>query len=291
MNTIELFQPGGINASVEVPAQWNELDRDELLHIAEHLLWPYVKPEYFLSAVFFFLLQHRAKRQGIDLPASFANMLNAEDIAMYQGEALEWIRRDNQLTEQLIPTVAPYKRDFLMRGPVSNFNDLTCGEFEDCEVFSFLYNQEKNKEHLLMIMAILYRTEHEGRRLPYVTPSWNRVPAALHYLYKEEDDMIMYNAEAGKVLLTDFPEYYLLATYIWYTSCRAQLSGIFPHVFGGGGNGEPDIAAFTKCIHAGAGPKNGTRDKIRRSLLKAFMMDMEQEAIYVEEIKAQTKKL
>ena len=40
----------------------------------------------------------------------------------------------------------------------------------------------------------------------------------------------------------------------------------------------PDIMAFTNCIHAGAGPKNGTRQQIRLLKLSEFMYDMEQEA-------------
>ena len=289
MNTVEIFQPGGINASILIPAEWNELDKNELLHIAEHLIWPYAKQEYFFCAVFFFLLQHRAKLQSIELPPGFANMLNAEDLAMYQGEALEWIRKENSLTLQLIKTIHLPGISHALSGPASEFNDLTSGEFEDCEVFSFLYNQDKNSDHQRMITAILYRPEHEGRRLPYITSSWSRVPEPLRYLYKEDDDMIVYNAEAGKAFFLALPESYILAVYLWYTSCRARLSSIFPHVFGSAGGGAPDIAAFTKCIHAGAGPKNGTRDKIRRSLLKAFLMDIEQDAIYTEELQAKSK--
>lgn len=289
MNTVELFQPSGVNASISIPAEWNEVDQEELLHIAENMLWPYVKPEYFFSAVFFFLLQHRAKLQGIQLPASFANMLNAEDIAMHQGEALEWIRKDNTLTDQIIKSIHVGGSSPTLYGPAGQFNDLSCGEFEDCEVFSHLYNQEKKDDHLLMITAILYRPGYGNWRLSYIFTSWDKVPQELRHLYKEEDDMVIYNAEAAKALFQGVPAQYLLATYLWYTSCRAQLAHVFPHVFGGGGKGEPDIAAFTKCIHAGAGPKNGTRDKIRRSLLKAFLMDMEQDAIYAEELNSKTK--
>lgn len=289
MNTVELFQPGGINASIAIPAGWNELDKDELLHLTEHMLWPYAKPEYFFSAVFFFFLQHRAKLQGVHLPPTFANSLNAEDIAMYQGEALEWIRKENTLTEQLIQIINLPGNTFTLFGPATSFNDLTCGEFEDCEVFSHLYNIEKQDDHLKMVTAILYRPVSAGRRLPYIFTGWEKVPKDMRNLYKEEDDMILYNAEAAKAFFGAVPEHYMLATYLWHTGCRSQLSAVFPHVFGGGGNGEPDIAAFTKCIHAGAGPKNGTRDKIRRSLLKAFLMDMEQDAIYAEELNAKSK--
>ena len=62
------------------------------------------------------------------------------------------------------------------------------------------------------------------------------------------------------------------------------------NAFEGEGTEEPDPMVFTKCIHAGAGPKNGTRDQVRMLNLKEYFFDMELEAIKAKELKKEYEK-
>lgn len=267
MNQVELYQPKVFSASIDLPGEYNELNQAELLFICQQMLLPYKNPEIFYSVVFIELLKRRAATQGIDLPKDWVTLLNIEDIALQQRAALEWLYTKTDLTDQHFEHVEINGRNFF--GPCSNFNDITCGEYEDCEVFSFRYNSTKEIEHLAMMAAILYRPMVNYERVAYAG-------------YKVEQALPKFKKLAPELLF---------AIYVWYAGCRGQLPKIFKKLFQGGSSGQPDIAAFTKCIHAGAGDRNGTRDKIRATLLKEFMLDMNMQAEEAARIEQEMKNL
>lgn len=153
-------------------------------------------------------------------------------------------------------------------GREDDFDNLTCGEFEDADIYFNEFTQTRKVEALLSFMAVLYRKDN----LPYM----------------------VINTSTGKLETTDLTKavdnfsrvdpWKLYATYIWFFGCKSQLPEYFPTVFAGGDDSKPkDPHAFTKCI-IGAGPKNGSRDQIRVTLLKEFFMDMEIEAAQTQEL-------
>ena len=95
-----------------------------------------------------------------------------------------------------------------------------------------------------------------------------------------------YNAERLYPYFLKLSPFVLHSIYTWYTGCRNQIPKYFPVPFEGNTTGgEPDPAAFTKCIHAGAGPKNGSRDQIRVTGIKEFFFDMNLEAQKAKDLK------
>lgn len=257
MQTIALNKPGAFSHKIEMPNTWDELTVQELEMLARAQLAAGEDQSQGKAIVFCHLVESRAAKQGIALPADWKTQLNYEDAATAGFDYLKFLYDQNTLT------INPYKELTVagkrMIGPADDFNEILCGEMEDCEVFFFLFNNEPSLSLLAKIAAILWRP----RNAKYV-------------------------AKASEKRQKDFeklPAEKLFVIYMWYTGCRNKLPLIFPEVYNGEGTGELDITAFTKCIHAGAGPKNGTRENIRSMPAKEFLFDMNLEAQHAQEQK------
>jgi hypothetical protein len=81
------------------------------------------------------------------------------------------------------------------------------------------------------------------------------------------------DAEAYSKYFATLAQEQLYVMYLWFAGCVATLPLLFPNVYEGNGGtaDEPDPMAFTKCIHTGAGNKNGTRQQIRMMPLEEFL--------------------
>lgn len=217
--------------------------------------------------LFLYLLESRSKSLEIDFQKEILNRLDEEDVARSYN-LVDSFFSFNTLTRNLIPTIEINGEQYV--GREDDFDNLTCGEFEDADIYFNQFTQSRQVDALLNLVAILYRKGNS----PYMTI--NNLTGKL-----ETADV------SGTVKLLEQTEaWQLYACYIWFFGCKSQLPDYFPTVFAGGEEGKQrDPHAFTKCIHAGAGPKNGTRDQIRVTLMKEFFMDMELEAIQAEELK------
>ena len=258
MQSISLNKPGAFSHKIDFPSEWNELTPAEIEFLAAAQIANGTDIHVSKAHVFISLIESRAFAQHIFLPADWKQKLNYEDAATQGFDAIDFLYKEQELTKN------PYKElkvgNKRMIGPADNFDEILCGEMEDCEVFYLLFSQEPELEYLLKIAAILWRP----RNAPYDSKASEKRYSLFASLTPEQ----------------------LFVIYMWYTGCRNQLPKIFAEVYEGGtSNGtEPDITAFTKCIHAGAGPKNGTRDNIRKMPAKEFLFDMNLEAIHAKEI-------
>ncbi len=251
---------GAVDVTINIPSSWNELSKEELLFICKKLIEMEETGYSGKVEIFLFIISHNAGLQKVKLVKNWQQNLSGEDVAVNGLDTINWILETADLTKQLIPSIplsSPLQnwRGVRGEGPQSSFDDITCGEFEDTEVFFNKYNQTKDNKDMAMLTAILWRVSSGAKRAPYFG----------------------YNTEKYVPAVSALPAEILLANYIWYIGCRQLLPKLFPGVFSSSSSGA-DMAAFTKCIHAGAGPKNGTRDQIRKTLLKEFFLDMELEA-------------
>ncbi len=128
--------------------------------------------------------------------------------------------------------------------PTADFEDITVGEYEEADIALSQYIADANPQHLVDFFKTYYRVD------------------------KSVQDHIPDTAT-------------MQACALCFIGCKSFLPKSFPLVFGGGEAGkqtQPDLLALTKLIHSGAGPRNGTRDNIRRMPLKEFLYDCQLEA-------------
>lgn len=267
MVTIELNKPGKLQQAVNFPTGWDDLTTPQLEAVAKNILEEYPSQHEAKAALFGELLNLAAGKK-------IAHLLSAEDAVINGYPLIDFLFTSNQLTKQPYPLLKVPNRmvpckPLKMQGPASDFENITCGEFEDCEIFYTQFKQEPDPAYLVSLAAALYR------------------PAGVPYMaYKAANDTYShYDAERMHPHFKKLKPWQLYSIFLWYSGCREQLPGIFPYCFGGGASSstEADYLVFTRCIHAGAGPKNGSRNQIRCMPLKEFFFDVNSENEKAEE--------
>lgn len=264
MITINLYQPKAVNISIPFPSNWNDLTLYELNLVAKSILSNFNSAAEANAALFLSLLKIRCGKKVKHIQ----KRLDAEDAVINGLPAIDFIYKENNLTKQPYPTLNPKPLNFLnlkpFHGPLDDFNSITCGEFEDAEFFFNKFRQDPSANHLAHLAAILYRPKD----VKYICYD-SKTASHIHY-----------DAEKTVVYFKKLKPWVLYSIFLWYAGCREQLPKIFPNCFGPSKleteeNREPDFLIFTKCIHAGAGPKNGSRNEIRCTLLKEFFLEIE----------------
>lgn len=272
LTTINLYQPSRIDKEIEFPTEWNELDPVELNAVAEVMLSELQEKNIVKSVLLLELLKHRASLNKISFEV--IQRLDPEDLATDGMPLIEFIYTSNGLTRQPFPTIRIKKNRFqlqaTMHGLENDFDNMTAGEFEYTEIAFLQFQQTPDMKFLATIAAILYRP---------VKKEFIQYIAA-------KDKYITYDYRKAEQYFTRQTPEILFTIFMWYLGCRSMLPLYFPTLHEGGNEANKnDLLIFTKCIHSAAGPKNGTREQVRRTLLKALFFDMEQEAIKAKELK------
>lgn len=273
MNSINLFIPSIFDVSIDFPSTWNEMTTPEMELLATAQLADEKNQFIGKVAIFTGIMNMRAKAQDVQLPKNWHLKLNFDDAATQGLDCLSFMFEKNDRTINPYPVLRLATANHQLQtsnqkqliGPANDFDSITCAEMEQADIAMLQFTQDDNFEHLAQIASILWRP----RNAPY-------------------------NAEASEAMLPHFKKLSpvtLFVMYTWYAGCRNQLPRYFPDVYGGtGSKGPPDYMAFTKCIHAGAGPKNGKRDEIRVMLAKEFLFDAQLEAEQAKKLKAEYDK-
>jgi hypothetical protein len=277
MTTIDLHKPGQFLKQILFATAWNDLELPELMAIAKEFISPYTEdPKTGKVNIFMALLAYRIRQAGHKLGKGWQAMLNIDDASTAGLDAINFIYKENSLTKQLLPVIrVGLITKTTLYGPADGFDSLTCAEYEDAEVFANKFTEDPKMEYLHTLTAILWR-------MPGTT-----------YMKVKDGIAQVYQPERWIKLFAKLPPEKLFAIYLWYTGCRNQLPIYFPNVFAGGNSNSkepPDMMAFTKCIHAGAGDKNGTRQQIRMMNLKEYLFEMDMQAKAAKEMEKEMNK-
>ncbi|HRN80168.1 MAG TPA: hypothetical protein PKY29_04380 [Ferruginibacter sp.] len=256
--TMTIYKAGGANVTFPFPGNWNELTPTELEIIAREQTTERDHPAENKAALLIQIIQERTRHLKKQMPFNWVKTLSKDDAATQGFDAIQFLYVENTRTVNPYPTLKISGEEFV--GPEDDFDKLLCGEFEDTEVFFGLFQMESDSNHLAKIASILWRPAGEG--------------------YNKE------LIESRLALFQKLPPEKLLAIYIWYNGCRLKLRQLYPYVYSSNGTTptENDLLAFTNCIHAGAGPKNGNRENIRSMRVKEFLYDMNLEAKHAHEL-------
>ena len=261
MVTIQLYQPKLYNKEIQFAENWNELLPAELEAIAQHFLITDGDINTVKASLFTALLKIRSG------DAELPNRLDAEDCAINGLDLISYLFTSNGLTKQPYPALQIGGN--LFTGPADHFDTIQTGEYEEAFIHYLNFKESNDAAHLLQLAATLYR------------------PAPLKFITYQaaSADNIVYAYEANVPIFKALSAVQLYTIFMWFDGCQALLQAIFANVYNGSASDDAaDLLVFTKCIHAAAGDKNGTRDAIRRMLLKELLFDMEQEAIKQKEL-------
>jgi hypothetical protein len=276
MITVNLYRPSEFNIDVQLPSTWNDLTKEEVLEICRMDLRTDKNDITHRSELFYFILKNRLKKQREKMPVKFYSLIDIDDLAINGIPLLDFLFKKvdrTAIVEHFIQL--PGLLGKKVWAPAQGFGSITCGQFEDAEIFCSQFSDKASPDPLAKLAAVLW--------LPKNTPY-------IRFDVKKQENITYPVNTAYKSFLKVAP-HRLLSIFTWYRSCSFELPKIFPTVHESHGEQKQqkrDLLAFTKCIHAGAGEKNGSRDKIRRMKLYEFMFDMEQQAIEFKNLKKQT---
>lgn len=287
MVEINLFQPGKVDAVLQFPQEWNELHVQELSAISKNFLTEFKQKYDGKVSIFLDMLLFRSRHHKASLPKDFQLNLNEDDTLINGLPLVDFIYEGNTLTKNPYPYILNSQFPIVhckLYGPADEFNDLTCGEFEDAEIFFHQFVDEPQQESLARLAAILWRPRSFSNL-------WERARVRYITYHFRSGRYTSYNADKHYKFFLKQPQWMLHTIFMWYAGCRMLLPQFFPTIHETSGSKDEDLSAFTKCIHAGAGPKNGSRDQIRCTLLKEFFYEMELEAVKAKEQLEEMQKL
>lgn len=229
MIQIQLYKPRQYDITLNFPSTWEELSFAQLKYIAKCFFSrPLPATSLFLSMLHLQLLQNHYKDAD-----NIIKLLNPEDVALHYTGLTQFISQRISLTKNpfSIPGVT---------GPKDSFEDITVGEFEECDIALREFNQGK-KESLRELFTIYFRTNIS---LPF-------------------DDMLV-----AALLFVGCKN-----------QLPSMFPLVFPEAEETTENNSPtDPLALTRIIHMMAGTKNGTRDHIRKTPLLEFLYECQLEA-------------
>lgn len=278
MNSISLKSPGKKEYTFEIPANWDELTTPELEMVSGLLTSDEKDSGKIAAAIFAGLLHIRALNARANLGDNWLKRISPEDVGWHGLDAISF------LFEKSTRTINPYPslrlegitgRNSAFAGPANAFEDITCGQMEDAETILTLAGENITTDTLASLAAIFWQIPPAERNID----SW-----------KPGDEYLAKKAERLKPNFAKLSKEKLTAILYWYSGCRNLLPQLFPNVYGKEGKGKADPAAFTKCIHAGAGNKNGTREQIRKMIALEFLFDMNNEAKIASDNEREIKK-
>ncbi len=156
MVTVNLFQSGGINAYILLPESWQELDTAELIEFARLQLQYANQQHAAKAALLLFIIKHRAKQQKVRLPRLWQLGIHRENFAIDGLPLLEFLYNDIELETNPIPIIQVGKLfKTKLYGPEPNFQNITCGEFEDAEQQYFSFAEKPNPEALAQLTQFI----------------------------------------------------------------------------------------------------------------------------------------
>ena len=170
-----------------VPGRWPELSSDQYVGIVA-LLHAYL-PRLELKLRLTLVLLDAARR-----PRLYRKLLLMSDQQRHDLTALaDFCLQEPRFTKQLQPVLnlgTLYPR---LHGPADALADLTFAEFIEAEGHFAAYHADRDRKHLALLVASLYRTRPKHALVP-----------------------------TGALLLARLPRPQLLAVRFWYASCRAS---------------------------------------------------------------------
>lgn len=274
--------------TIPFPSGYTQCTQKQLLRIAKSLLAMANGSDSNteMAELFKDLVEMAAKEHNISITRNWFQKVSHEDAGNAITDALQWIYNINGLGIQPFPgsTLVPAGKVVMLNASRNPYHlhghlpqcygveqdgreiwsfgqTVTVGQYEDAEaIFNKIVSGQTEMADLIELAWILY-----GK---YSQPVYNAT------------------AKPPKVFQT-IPAEKLILVQMHFGALASNLPRLFPDLFNeGSGKSKPDPLAFTKCIHAGAGPQNGTREQVRKLPLIEFCFDLNLTAKQAKELQS-----
>lgn len=208
------------NISYTAPSNWNELSKKDILAAGKYL--PRISITHALEgtqkdkrATQSIFKQHLSMRL-LGIPKSVWQKLNSfQKVDLMH--TLSWVYEDITLTKQVLPHFYNKKACFV--GPSSKLSNITFEEFITAERALFQFTQKPSKEHLIDLVAVLYRQKSS------VDPSSSnfngdeRQPFNIHTVNQRSKALQTMGIDTA------------FSIYFFYLGCKNYIAKKHPHVF------------------------------------------------------------
>ena len=253
------------NREMEIPGQWNELDRAQLLTVARAFRMGATEVKGRLA-----IFQALARIPWWRLK-KFATYVMVEGAF----DATQFIAEKNDLTKQLIPKFRRWFRTWY--GPCDSIGNMRMAEFSFAEFYFMKYSQGKDEADLDRLIACLYRPKkwfYSTRRNAAGDP---RVPFNPNLV------------ERGAQAVAKWPGEVKTAVLFFYEGCRNEKVAAFPKVFSGDGDGESLYGLWSVMRGVAKAGHFGDFDKVQEQYVDTIMMELSETIAESERMEAEMK--
>lgn len=244
----------------ELPSEWNELSKVQLLHLAPLVLSSKASIEVLREIAVHFL----------DLPSNLYKEMNLSQLDPIAKSFLPFWKTNN-LTVQLLPVVrsSPFQK---LIGPAAGLQNTSAAEwaFADTYLNSFLKTQ--NEKDLNMLIACLYR------------PAGTKIKTD-----DAREDFDLTKIEKNMLLTARFSFEVKLAIAVFFIGCRNQIIQKFKPVFSGTNAKKADKSGWLGFFYDLAGPKTGTYHQVSTYNIYELMGILQKLIMDDEELKRKNK--
>jgi hypothetical protein len=235
--------------SVNLPANWNELTRKQLIPLAGLL-------HSELTSVYEF----RVKALMILAKLKLFQMLALAERIIDLFPFISFLEKENELTQNKIEWVTVgwfYGKK--LHGPIGGFETLTADEWTEADDAYLEFLSESSDRALNRFFAILFRE------------------AAPNTDQDERDYRIPYQEGSEKrrlPIVQKIPRNVKLAVVLWWTGCRREWEGVFERVFSAKGEG-PESFGWQETILKLSGTVFGDHEVTQSTYMYKLMLQME----------------
>lgn len=234
----------------QVPASWNELTEEQLLHVCRLL---YVEN----GDIYRFRIA--AIRYLLDL--SWLQTLMIRDHLVDLFPYVAFLEAENTLTDNKLLTIESEEITFY--GPIGGFETLTAEEWTEADQAFIDFSASKELTDLDRLIAVLYREPIPGMG-----------PAHSDWKKDFRKNFIEEQVELRQRILTNISQAHKFAVLTWYAGCRREWESVFYRVFK---EGKADVESFgwQETIQKISGDTFGSLRETERTNMYKLMLHME----------------
>lgn len=249
-----------------IPLKWNDLTERQLL------LWAWICSQQ-LS------LDHALRAAFMKLcgvPERFFFRLPDSELKKVVHK-LKFLFGKNRLSVWVIKKFR--FRGVVYHGPANNLANLTIKEFRRTEIYYQHFLKTRDKKHLRLLAATLYRPKCKGVADDDVREALREIEVHKHAKRFE-------GWKLGRLRIWQLSPVVLQATLLNYEGCRAVIQEAFPKVFvKGSGKGGDGVFDFAEIIDTVAGGALGDARSTEETNLIRFLKHLTRQIESAEEIK------